>query len=194
MFENGTMTTETILDEIFSLYEKHGADDYIGEPISQIEHASQSAQLAERDGNDDEVILAAFFHDFGHICSKYEGDESMGGYGHIRHEKLGADFLRRRGFSEKITRLIENHVQAKRYLCAKKPEYHRKLSEASKQTLEYQGGPMNTEEIAAFEKGPLFKLSIKLRAWDEAAKEENIPLPDLNIYREMARRHLNKEQ
>lgn len=182
------------VEEIFSLFEKHGADDYIGEAISQIEHACQCAQLAEKDGDDEEVILAALFHDLGHICSKYTEGESMRGYGHQRHEKLGADFLRQRGFSEKIIRLVENHVQAKRYLCAKKPEYYRKLSEASKETLKFQGGPMTAEETTAFETDPLFRLSIKLRAWDEAAKEENVPLPDLNIYREMAKRHLKKNK
>lgn len=188
------MNPETAIRHIFRLYEKHGADDYIGEAISQIEHACQCAQLAEKDGNDEEVILASLFHDLGHLCSKYQAGDNMVGYGHIRHEKLGADFLRKRGFSEKIARLVENHVQAKRYLCAKKPEYYRKLSQASKETLKFQGGPMTAREVEAFENDPLFRLSIKLRAWDEAAKEESVPLPDLNVYREMARRHLSKNR
>lgn len=176
------------LDELFGIYEKRGAENYIGENISQIEHASQSAELAEKNGNDEEVILAAFFHDIGHLC---EGEE-MNGYGKRSHEKIGADYLRKLGFSEKIARLVENHVQAKRYLCAKKPEYYRKLSEASKKTLEFQGGVMTATEVSAFEQDPLFKLSIHMRAWDEAAKEENKPLPQLNIYRAMAERHLEQ--
>ena len=181
---------QSILDEIFGIYEKRGAENYIGEAISQIEHASQSAELAEKNGNDEEVILAAFFHDIGHLC---EG-EDIGGYGKMSHEKIGADYLRKLGFSEKIARLVENHVQAKRYLCAKKPEYYRKLSEASKKTLEFQGGMMSQDELIAFEQDPLFQLSIHMRAWDEAAKEENKPLPQLNIYRAMAERHLNRLQ
>lgn len=193
MFGAVIMNPESAISDIFTLYEKHGADDYIGEAISQIEHACQCAQLAEKDAEDEEVVLAAFFHDLGHICPEYGNDVSMGGYGHQQHEKLGADFLRERGFSEKIVRLVESHVQAKRYLCTK-PEYYRKLSDASRETLKFQGGPMKAEEINAFENNPLFHLSIKLRAWDEAAKEENVPLPDLNIYREMARKHLNKRQ
>jgi predicted HD phosphohydrolase len=43
------------------LYEKHGDEDYIGEPVSQLEHMSQSAQLAQQAGFDEEVIMAAFF-------------------------------------------------------------------------------------------------------------------------------------
>jgi len=66
------------LQEVFSLYEKFGDADYIGEPVSQIEHMSQAAQLAMKEGLDDEVILAAFFHDIGHICVMQNGAASIG--------------------------------------------------------------------------------------------------------------------
>jgi len=49
------------IEDIFSLYEKFGKEDYIGEPVSQIEHMCQAAKLAEEESFDDEVILAAFF-------------------------------------------------------------------------------------------------------------------------------------
>ena len=55
-------TTESKINEIFSLYESFGNADYIGEPVSQIEHMSQAAQMAEKEGYGKEVILAAFFH------------------------------------------------------------------------------------------------------------------------------------
>ena len=189
------MTLEQIekaLAEVFNLYEKHGADDYIGEPVSQIEHMSQCAELAEAAGHDDEVILAAFFHDIGHICTPYSEEDDMDGYGHISHEKAGADFLRERGFSERVAALVESHVQAKRYLCASNPEYFARLSPASVKTLEFQGGPMSEEEVAGFRASPIFDLSIKLRAWDELGKEENKPLPALDHYRQMAKNHLIK--
>ncbi len=181
---------EKIIEEVFKLYELHGSDDYIGEPVSQIEHASQSAQLAEKEGYDEEVILAAFFHDIGHICAKKDPKNDMGGYGMMRHERVGANYLRKRGFSEKIAKLMENHVEAKRYLCFKHPEYYEKLSVASKATFEFQGGKMTKEEAEKFENDPLFSLSIKMREWDETAKEENVPLLDLSYLKEMSRRHL----
>lgn len=184
---------ESVLDEVFEPYLRHGADDYIGEPVSQIEHMSQCAELARLQGYDDEVILAAFFHDLGHICAKYEETDDMGGYGRLSHEKVGADFLRARGFSKKIATLVEKHVEAKRYLCAKNSAYYNKLSAASKQTLKFQGGPMSAEEAAAFESDPLHSLYIELRAWDELAKEQNHPVPDLDIYRCMARKHLQQQ-
>jgi 2-amino-1-hydroxyethylphosphonate dioxygenase (glycine-forming) len=184
---------ESVLDQVFEPYLKHGADDYIGEPVSQIEHMSQCAELARRQGHDDEVILAAFFHDLGHICAKYDETDNMGGYGRISHEKVGADFLRIRGFSEKIATLVERHVETKRYLCARSTEYYKKLSPASKQTLIFQGGPMSAAEVAAFENDPLHSLYIELRAWDELAKQQNHPVPDLDIYRSMARKHLQQQ-
>ncbi|GAB2495013.1 HD domain-containing protein [Algoriphagus taiwanensis] len=180
------------LDFIFGLYEKFGGQDYIGEPVSQIEHMCQSAQLAEEQGYDEEVILAAFFHDIGHLFSHLEETESMGGFGAKRHEQIGADCLRSLGFPEKIAKLVENHVQAKRYLTHKYPEYFEKLSEASRQTLVYQGGPMSEPEAREFERGPLFEASLKMRTWDEEAKLEFIPLPDLKKYREMAEKILMK--
>lgn len=184
---------ESVLDQVFEPYLKHGADDYIGEPVSQIEHMSQCAELARRQGHDDEVILAAFFHDLGHICAKYDETDNMGGYGRISHEKVGADFLRIRGFSEKIATLVEKHVETKRYLCARSSEYYKKLSPASKQTLIFQGGPMSAAEVAAFENDPLHSLYIELRIWDELAKQQNQTVPDLDIYRSMARKHLQQQ-
>ena len=115
--------TEKVIDEIFALYEKFGKEDYIGEPVSLIEHMSQSAQLAMDAGYDDEVVLAAFFHDIGHICVLRNSENTMGKFGVKSHEKIGADYLREKGFSEKIAMLVENHVQAKRYLTFKNQNY-----------------------------------------------------------------------
>ena len=56
-------SNESKINEVFSLYESYGNADYIGEPVSQIEHMSQAAQMAEEEGYGNEVILAAFFHD-----------------------------------------------------------------------------------------------------------------------------------
>jgi 2-amino-1-hydroxyethylphosphonate dioxygenase (glycine-forming) len=190
------MQPETITKEIFDLYEKNGHEDYIGEPVSQIEHMSQCAQLAIDGGYDDEVILAAFFHDIGHICVSRSKENNMGGLGTKSHEKIGADFLREKGFSERIALLVENHVQAKRYLTFKYPEYLQNLSEASKKTLEYQGGVMTKEEATLFEKDSLFDLSIKMRQWDELAKEINLPLIDVTKIKAKALKALaliNKE-
>lgn len=180
------MEAEKVVAEVFGLYETFGQADYIGEPVSQLEHMSQSAELAIREGYDDEVILAAFFHDIGHMVEMGNKATSMGGFGTKSHEKIGADYLRRKGFSEKVARLVENHVQSKRYLTYRYSDYYDKLSEASKQTLEFQGGRMNEQEATEFEKDPLFALSIRMRMWDELAKETNRSIIDLVILKEKA--------
>lgn len=182
---------DTILREVFSLYEQFGAADYIGEPVSQLEHMSQSAQLAIHEGFDDEVVLAAFFHDIGHICVQQTKNNSMRGFGVTRHERIGAEYLRYVGFPERIARLVENHVQAKRYLTFRYPDYYHRLSDASKATLEMQGGKMTLAEALHFESDPLFEVSLQLRKWDEQAKEVDVPIMDLSILKEKARQILS---
>jgi phosphonate degradation associated HDIG domain protein len=183
---------DQIIDEVFDLYELHGGEDYIGEPVSQLEHMSQSAQLAVEQGYDDEVVLAAFFHDIGHICVMQNASNSMDGYGVKRHEKVGADYLRSKGFPERIAKLVESHVQAKRFLTYKYPEYYNSLSDASKKTLEFQGGRMEKDEADAFEADSLFETSILMRKWDELAKEINVPIIDMNDLKDRARNVLTR--
>ena len=184
---------QNIVDEIFALYEHHGHDDYIGEPVSQLEHMSQSAMLAQRDGYDEEVILAAFFHDIGHLCETRNNANDMGGFGTVRHEKIGADYLLKMGFPLRMARLVENHVQAKRYLTFRYPEYYERLSEASRQTLEYQGGKMTADEARLFESDPLFEASIAMRKWDDLAKETGIPVENIGFLKEAALRVLRSQ-
>ncbi|EIK98508.1 hypothetical protein PMM47T1_00670 [Pseudomonas sp. M47T1] len=182
-------SAEQRVDEVFGLYRRHGHSDYIGEPVSQVEHMSQAAQQAMAEGFDDEVVLAAFFHDIGHICA--DEAASMGGYGAVSHERLGADYLRRQGFSERLARLVEYHVQAKRYLTLRQPGYYQRLSEASRRTLEYQGGVMSAAQADAFERDPLCQVSLRMRHWDEEAKQVDVPLVDLALLRARALRLLS---
>lgn len=189
---NETEATK-VVNEIMSLYEKYGNENYIGEPVSQIEHMCQCAQLAEKERYDDEVILAAFFHDIGHLCEHIMDVSYMDDYGIVDHEKIGADYLSSKGFSERITKMIASHVNAKRYLTYKNPDYYNKLSEASKSTLAFQDGKMSEQEAKDFEKNELFALYITLRGWDEKAKEVHVSLPDLNKYKSMMIDQLTKK-
>ena len=172
------------------MYEQYGAEEYAGEKVSQLEHMCQAAQFAMEEGYDDEVVLAAFLHDVGHLLPIHNENESMDGYGMMDHEKVGAGYLRQLGFSERMCKLIASHVNAKRYLTWKYPDYYEQLSGASKKTLEYQGGRMQEAEAMKFEADPLFDLYIKMRRWDEAAKVEHQALPDINVFRAKARKHL----
>ena len=69
----------------------------------------------------------------------------------MKHEAIGADYATQNmGLPKRIGLLIKSHVDAKRYLCWKDPKYHAKLSDASKTTLGYQGGPMKRKEAEAW--------------------------------------------
>lgn len=184
---------ERISNEIIHLYSLYGGEEYSGEKVSQLEHMVQSAQLAKAEGFEDDVVLAAFLHDIGHIAEKVTDENAMSSYGIKDHEAIGASFLENNGFSFRITRLVASHVAAKRYLTLREPGYYDQLSEASKHTLEFQGGPMSEEEADLLEEDPLFREIIQMRRWDEAAKLENLPLPSLDIFKELIIRHLQEQ-
>ena len=178
---------------IISLYEQFGNEDYIGENVSQIEHMCQSAQLAIDQGYDEEVILAAFLHDIGHLCEHILPTKSMEGYGVHAHEKIGAAYLKDLGFSERLVKMVASHVAAKRYLTHRFPDYYQQLSEASKQTLILQGGVMSETEANEFEADPLWQIYIALRKWDEQAKVNDIPVPALLPFENLIIQHLENQ-
>lgn len=179
-----------IANEVMAMYETYGGSEYAGEKVSQLEHMVQAAQLAEEGGHDDDVVLAAFLHDIGHIAEEANGENEMDSFGLKDHESIGAKYLEEKGFSKKITKLVASHVAAKRYLTRKDPDYYNQLSEASRKTLEFQGGMMSEAETESFEKDPLFDEIILMRRWDEQAKIQYKPLPDLGRYRTMIMKHL----
>lgn len=180
-----------IAEEIVGLYEKHGGDEYFGESVTQLQHAFQSAELATAQLCDDEMVLAAFLHDIGHICVAEQDAETMANYGVLNHEKIGAEFLRSRNFSERLVKLVQAHVSAKRYLTFKDTAYFNQLSEASKQTLIYQGGKMSHDEALLFENDELFPQMIAMRKIDELAKDDKPP-GDLQIFHAMIVQHLSQ--
>lgn len=173
------------IDKIFDLYKKYGNKGYIGEEISQLEHATQTAILAEKENYHIEVVLAAFFHDIGHLLI-YDNNniETMGEYGVMNHEIVGAEYLKDLGFEDILCNLVKNHILTKRYLITKDPNYYNNLSNASKNTFEYQGGLLTNNEIIEFENDPLFKIHLKLREWDDYAKDTSQQMKDIIIKKE----------
>lgn len=160
------------MENLRSLYEKHGGNLYCGEAVTEYEHALQAAYFAEQyASNDIELVVAAFLHDVGHLLGQKQED-FMGQYGVREHERIGAEYLRTKiGLSERICYLVENHVNAKRYLTHIDKDYYNRLSDASKQTLVYQGGPMTSDEAEHFRSHAQFECSLRMRTFDEAAKD-----------------------
>ena len=193
MVKNLKKIMNKTITEISQLFEIQGDSEYYGENVSQYEHAAQAAILAEQQGYDEEVQIAAFLHDIGHLFPAQKEEELMEVYGRKDHESVAADWLRERGFSEKIAVLVENHVNAKRYLTYTDKDYYDALSEASKQTLIFQGGRMTEKEAKEFEQNPYFELIIKMRRWDEAAKVEAMKLPRLDHFMDIIEIHLSNK-
>lgn len=174
---------ERITSAIFTLYNKHGANNYLGEDVSEQEHMIQCAMLAEQAGYPDEVVLGALFHDVGHLVGLEKSLEEMGkGIGTKRHDIIGAEFLEGLGFPEELCQLVRHHVNAKRYLVHRCEGYHDKLSNVSKQTLIHQGGPMADQEANEFEKLVNFKAIIHLRQWDDGGKIEDKAIDPIEKY------------
>ena len=105
----------------------------------------------------------------------------MNGLGVIEHGKVGADYLNY-NMDEKICILVEKHVNAKRYLVSNVHDYYDKLSDASKKTLEYQGGKMNSEEIKLFETLSCFHDILKVRNYDDIGKNINQTIPSIEKF------------
>ena len=181
---------EEATKQIFNLYRGWGHRDYIGEPVSQLEHMTQCAMLAEKDGYPNEVILAALFHDIGHLIGLSGGLERMGEVGVKTHERIGADYLKNLGFPDRVCAFVKGHVDAKRYLVYKYDDYHDKLSDASKQTLIYQGGSMNEAEASEFEKEVHFEAILKMREWDDLAKVAGKKIDPVEKYEKMCKEFL----
>jgi len=179
-----------IANEIMDLYERFGDADYDGEPVSQTSHMIQCAMEAMAGGEDEELVLGSFLHDIGHLLKHVSPTEDMGNYGVANHEGLGAQYLKEKGFSKRVCAMVENHVNAKRYLVAADETYQSKLSEASLQTLQWQGGPMHESEILTFEQHPFFEDIIKVRLWDEKAKQPDAVLLPLSHFKTLITEYL----
>jgi len=175
--------------EAWLLQHLHAAStsDYIGESVSQLDHALQCATLAEQHG-DPELTLAALLHDIGHLVPSQE--PSMEGLGTRNHERVGADILLGLGFSARVGRLVAGHVNAKRFLASQRPAYLAKLSPASTRTLALQGGPMTTHEQAEFEQHSDARDLIQLRGFDEGAKALGANFRPLEHFTPLLAEHL----
>ena len=176
-------------DRIALLFQLYSSADYIGEPVSILEHSWQAYQVAEKCGAAREVQIASLLHDVGHLLGMEAGyPVAMDGCGIENHESIGGDFLLSLGCHPYTAWLVANHVNAKRFLVWKDPHYP--LSEASRTTLKHQGGPMTDKEAEEFMAVEGYEQSIAMRSYDEAAKNQNLPEPSIDDIKEIVRMHV----
>lgn len=174
------LTADNIVEFLASIFERRGSEEYLGEEVTMGEHMLQGATIAEQNGQPDEIIVGALLHDIGHFTSEF-GSFTMEDTEDRHHEDAGAEILER-FFPSVVTDCCRYHVAAKRYLCATKPSYFDRLSEASVHSLNLQGGPMSDTEVAEFEKNPNLKEIIAVRYLDEAGKVAGMETPDFRFF------------
>lgn len=184
------------LDDLEPLFAAKGGRIYAGEPVTQLQHALQSAQRAEQSGADASLIVAALLHDLGHMVNDQGETPTLRGIDD-RHEYVALPLLRGL-FGDAVLQPIRLHVDAKRYLCARAhvatkgtingAQYWANLSADSKRSLELQGGIFADAEAQRFIAQPHAESAVSVRVWDDAAKVENAETPPLSHYLALAER------
>ena len=159
------------------LFARHGAAQYSGEPVTQLEHALQTAHLAEQSDASDELVTACLLHDLGHILAEQGETPTLRGIDD-GHQYIALPFLRGL-FPDAVLDAIKLHVDAKRYLCHASADYHARLSEDSQRSLLLQGDVFDAAQAAAFLARPGARDAVMLRQWDDLAKQEDWRTPPL---------------
>ena len=174
------------LIDIETLFARRGGEQYSGEPVTQLEHALQTAALAESNGADDELITACLLHDLGHLVHDLGGSPTLRGLDDV-HQYAALPFLRGL-FPDRVLGGIQLHVDAKRYLCATLQGYEEALSADSKRSLKLQGGVFSADQAAVFIGRPGAADAVRLRQWDDLAKVEAGATPPLTHFLARAQR------
>ena len=178
------------LADIEQLFARKGGEQYTGEPVTQLEHALQTAHLAEQDGADDVLVTTALLHDLGHLLHELGDTPTEQGIDDI-HQYRALPFLRglfSSTHADEVLGAIAQHVDAKRYLCATRPDYFGALSDDSKRSLALQGGIFTAERASHFITQPGAAGAVRLRIWDDLAKTAGLPTPPLSHFLSRARR------
>jgi phosphonate degradation associated HDIG domain protein len=170
-----------VIEFILNLFAQQGATEYMGEAVTMSQHMEQSAACAAADGASDSLVIATLLHDIGHFIGEHPIDALENGIDN-NHESVGANYLQAH-FPDSVSEPVRLHVAAKRYLCATDPAYFGRLSPASVNSLNVQGGPMNAGEIREFEANPHHRDAVRLRLYDDDGKVAGLTIRPVTDYR-----------
>src|SRR5260221_3237700 len=172
--------SDPLRQELLDIFVGRATKRYGLSAINQLQHALQAASLAEADDAPAATVLASLLHDVGHMIHKLGEDPAARGVDDV-HEELGAKWLAER-FGPSVSEPVCLHVAAKRYLCTVESDYFGKLSPDSVRSLKLQGGPMSADEIETFRRHPQHAEAVRLRRFDEAAKDPRASTPDFDHF------------
>lgn len=168
------------ISDICILFARKGGRAYDGEPVTQLEHALQTASRAEESGASPAIVTAALLHDLGHLLNDQGDTPTLRGIDDV-HQFAALPFLRGL-FDEDVLVPIKLHVDAKRYLCATRGEYYDALSVDSKRSLVLQGGIFTKAQADAFIAQAHARDAVDVRLWDDLAKVPGAATPPLAHY------------
>src|SRR6185295_3917079 len=172
--------SDSLRQELLEIFVGRATRRYGLSEVNQLQHALQSAALAEADKAPPATVLACLLHDVGHMVHTLGENPAGRGIDDV-HEQLGADWLAER-FGPEVSEPVRLHVAAKRYLCSVEPDYFGKLAADSVRSLKLQGGLMSADELETFRAHPQHAEAVRLRRFDEMAKDPRAATPDFDHY------------
>ena len=159
---------------------------YAGEPVTQTEHALQTAWQAQQNG----AKRASDYR--GPACTTWATCCTIWAKtAPTRESTIG---MKRSGPSGWPAILVP--TSSNRFVCMSRPSaiaarstrrITPRLSDASRLSLKLQGGPFTETQARHFEQHPYFQDAVRLRLWDEAAKIPNLETPPLQQFLEGVR-------
>lgn len=170
---------DTIRNALLAVYAGRADKRYGLSDVTQLQHALQAATLAEAAAEPPSVIVASLLHDLGHMTHELGIDCLERGINDA-HEATGAQWLSR-WFGAEVSEPVRLHVAAKRYLCSVEGHYDR-LARDSRRSLELQGGMMNGGEISGFRAEPYADEAIRVRRFDDMAKNPTAQTPAFEYF------------
>jgi predicted HD phosphohydrolase len=161
------VTSASYADELASaLLSLDGVVDGL-EPVDELSHALQCAQLAKDANASRELVAAALFHDIARSPMVAPGFPGVG------HETAGATWLAPR-LGPAVAWLVGAHVATKLYLIEHDPAYVALLSDESRRSALGQRAP----ELEEFTRDRDWPDALRLRRWDDEAKRPDVERPD----------------
>ena len=179
----------TTFAQLIDLLQTRGHARYDGEDVSQLQHALQTATMALDEAAPASLVAAALFHDIGHLIHDFGEHASAHGLDD-RHEYRALGWLKP-VFDADVWEPVHLHVEAKRCLCCVDTGYIERLSQESVASLALQGGPMDAAGARVFAAKPHAQDALRLRRWDDEAKDIDAQTPSLAYFAEHLR-HLGK--
>jgi predicted HD phosphohydrolase len=135
------------------------------QPVTQLEHALQTAAILRRARPDDvELAVAGLVHDLGQLLPAGRDETHAVDGAAVVRAVLGA----------RVAGIVALHVEAKRYLVATDSNYKERLAGDSVLSLGRQGGAFTPGEAAAFLERPWASDAIILRLADDNGKLDGL--------------------